>query len=344
MNKNIVLIFICSVGIVHASNTNDITPYKFDNPLHAPAYDIPASSRFTVSRAQVDAPAIVYYFSTPRAQQYPIAILCTGSSNRDAIFSNILLHRYFLQEFTDLGAAVLTVEQWGVDGSNIDSDIFIEHYTRSQRLHDHQAVIEYLKSNPPSGWDGTLILFGVSEGGPLVTSLTTEYSDMMRATINWVGAGDWSWNDELWRFIEVMRKNASWWMKLWDFMPRWIPFAFDLPKTRSEYDAIMNNALENPCVEKEFMGMTYKYHADAMTYPATEYHKIRTPFLVVAGCLDSFIDSCDAFVEKAQTAGAPITYIRVEDMDHYVRRRPEIIQQSFDWLAGQMGDDNMSLR
>jgi acetyl esterase/lipase len=85
-------------------------------------------------------------------------------------------------------------------------------------------------------------------------------------------------------------------------------------------------------VEKEFMGMTYRYHADALTYPSPEYHAIRAPFLVVVGTLDPFIDSCDAFVEKAGTAGAQITYIRVPDMDHYVRTRLDIIEQTFEWL------------
>lgn len=33
---------------------------------------------------------------------------------------------------------------------------------------------------------------------------------------------------------------------------------------------------------------------------------------------------------------APITYLRVEDMDHYVRRRPDIIEQSFEWLKHQL--------
>jgi len=48
--------------------------------------------------------------------------------------------------------------------------------------------------------------------------------------------------------------------------------------------------------------------------------------------LDTIIDSADAFAMKAQAAGVNITYFRVEDMDHYIRRRPDIIEQSFVWL------------
>ncbi len=333
IKKTLSFIFLCSAMVIHASGVNEITPYKFKNPLKEPAYDIPPSSRFTIPRTDLDAADIVYYLSKPPVNNYPIAVLCGGSSHKDAIFSIMLFHRYLLQEFKDLGIAVLTVEQWGVDGNIIDADAFMEHYTRSQRLKDHQSVIEYLKSNPPAGWNGKLIFFGVSEGGPLVTSLTTEYSNITSATINWVGAGDWSWRDELWEFIVMMRKDAPWWIKLWDLMPRWVPFAFDLPKTRSEYDLIMDATLEDPCVEKEFMGMTYRYHADALTYPLPEYDNIRTPFLVVAGVRDSIIQSCDAFIEKARAVSVPITYMRISDMDHYVIKRPVIVQQSFEWLA-----------
>jgi hypothetical protein len=31
-----------------------------------------------------------------------------------------------------------------------------------------------------------------------------------------------------------------------------------------------------------------------------------------------------------------IDYIRVEGMDHYIRKRPDIIDQSFEWLKNQL--------
>ena len=52
-----------------------------------------------------------------------------------------------------------------------------------------------------------LFFLGGSEGGPIVTTLTTEYPDITIATINWSGAGDWSWRDELWAFIEGMKNE-----------------------------------------------------------------------------------------------------------------------------------------
>ena len=205
------------------------------------------------------------------------------------------------------------------DSEIIDEEVFWRYYTRSARLRDHQAVIENLKLNPPAGWNGKIILLGVSEGGPLVTSLTEKYCDRIIATINWSGAGDLPWREELWLFIEDLKKNED-----------CIPY---LPVNRSAYDACMEEVLANPTPDKDFLGMTYLYHADALQYSQPDYEKIQTSFLVVAGVQDSIIDSSDVFVQKAKAAGANITYLRIEDMDHYIRKRSEIIEQSFQWLS-----------
>ena len=88
----------------------------------------------------------------------------------------------------------------------------------------------------------------------------------------------------------------------------------------------------NPTVEKFFLGMTYKYHSDALLFPKNNYLKLNKPFLVVTGVKDSIIESSDAFVKKAKYFGVNITYFRISDMDHYIRLRPDVIKKSFEWL------------
>lgn len=104
-----------------------------------------------------------------------------------------------------------------------------------------------------------------------------------------------------------------------------------LPKSRNDHDQAMMRPLKT--VNLKLAGMTYKYHHDAViVYPKPAYEKIKTPYLVVAGTKDSIIDSSNAFVQKAQKAGAPVTYMRISDMDHYVRKKEDVINDSFDWL------------
>jgi len=327
----IIYLFI-NLMVAYACYAEEITPYKFTDSL--PSYEIPTSSRFIVQSTDVNAAEVIYYFSSPKSDSYPIAILCGGSSTEGDIHSIIHVHRYLLQEFLDLNVGVITVEQRGVDGNVVNAKEFMEHYTRSNRLKDHQMVIESLKRNPPIGWNGKFIFLGVSEGGPLVTSLTTEHADSTIATINWSGAGDWSWREELWAFIQKLlidNPECPHHVQLKD-----CDVCLEHVSSRDHYDTFMDAMILDPTPIRNFLGMTYKYHADAMLYPKINYEKIQTPFLVVAGTEDTIIKSTDAFVEKASNSGANITYLRVEGMDHYVRKRTDIVNQSFEWLQAKL--------
>jgi len=310
---------------------NEITPHKYADKIEK--YDIPESSRFTISCGINRVTDVVYYFSKPKNATYPIVLVCEGSAVKGDLSSVIHFHRYFLQEFQDLGCAVLSIEQIGIDGNNIDEKLFFENYTRTRRYIDHKLVMDYLRNNPPQGWNGTFILFGVSEGGPLVNELTASYPDCVVATVNIAGAGALSWQDEFWGFFQQLRKTGPLLLRLWDaYYPRLLPFSSNIPKTRAEYDALVADIIDNPTAEKYFGGMTYLYLADAFLKTPYDYSLFKTPLLVVTGVVDCYTESSDLFVQKAEDADCPITYFRIEDMDHYVRKRPDVLGKVFEWL------------
>lgn len=322
-------------------HAQEITPHKLTDTERSEGicYTVPQSSRFTIFREDECNSDIIYYFSKPKTDVFPIAVLCGGSSLEDDIVSIIHFHRYFLQEFLDLGVAVLTVEQQGVDGNNVNVAEFMKNYTRSNRLRDHCKVVDYLKSNPPHGWNGKLVFLGVSEGGPIITTLTTKYSDSTIATINWSGAGDFSWQEELWDFIQDMKTKLPWHVILRTKLPSWMPFSLDLycPRSKKEHDKAMQKTIDNPTADLKLAGMTYKYHANALRdYPAIEYEKIKTPYLVVVGENDSIAKSAQVFVKKAQKVDVPITCMCIKAMDHYVRKREDAIVDSFNWLKNYL--------
>lgn len=325
MKKAVILRLLIFVGVL----------LLFPLSAKVDQYNIPPAIRFTVQRENNESP-VVYYFSAPESvdKSYPILVLCDGSTSKGDIGSVFFIRNYFIEKVELLQVGYLTVEKWGVDGNQINEEEFWNHYTRSQRLKDHMKVIRHLEEHPPAGWNGELIFVGVSEGGPLVTGLSIMCPNTA-ATINWSGAGDWNWADELWQFFDHWKKN-SFWMRLYDAIPRWMPFSSDIPSTRLEFDALVQEIIANPAPDLRMGGMTYLYHADAFQTPPIDYSKIKTPFLVVAGAEDSIIDSCDQFVQKGMDAGAPITYFRVDGMDHYIRKRPDIIDKSFEWLKLQL--------
>jgi len=108
------------------------------------------------------------------------------------------------------------------------------------------------------------------------------------------------------------------------------------PETREEFDALVDTIKAHPTADQRMCGMTYLYLADAFQWSFVDYGKIQAPFLVVTGTEDSIIASSDLFVQKARDAGAPITYFRIDGMDHYVRKRPDVIDRSFEWLEQQL--------
>ncbi len=295
-------------------------------------YDIPSSIRFSLNR-EASASPLVYYFSSPELldNSYPILVLCDGSESKEDLRSVFFIRDYFAERMRSLNVGYLTVEKWGIDGNTVDEAEFWSHYTCSQRLSDHLQVIRHFEEHPPRGWNGQWIFVGVSEGGPLVTDLSILCSNTL-ATINWVGAVEESWADQFWHFFEYGKKKLS-----WDCPP-------DLPTTRREFDLLAQQIIAHPTPDLWLGGMTYLYHADALQKPPIDYSKIRAPFLAVVGTEDSLLDSCDAFVEKALAAGAPITYFRVDGMDHYIRKKPEIIDRSFEWLKKQYYEEHLPPR
>ncbi len=303
--------------------------------VDAAEYDIPPSIRFTLERRESSSP-IVYYFSPPDAydKTYPIFLICDGSERKGSERSIFFVRDCFAERVRSLDVGYLAIEKGGIDGNKIDKSEFWNRYTRSQRLKDHLQVIRHFEEHPPAGWNGQFIFAGVSEGGPLVTDLSIICPNTI-ATINWSGAGDWSWADEFWQFFEDRKKN-SFWIRLYDAIPKWLPFSSDIPSSRQKYDDLIQQIIEHPTPDLWMGGMTYLYHADAFQKPPINYNKIQTPFLVVEGTVDSTIDSCDQFVKKAQNAGAPITYLRIDGMDHYIRKRPDIIDLSFEWLKERL--------
>jgi len=312
-----------------------ITPFKYTSAPET--YQPPASSVFQLSRAERGAPPITYYISKPERESFPIIVLCGGSSTKEGVKSVIHLHRYFLEESLALGAALMTVEQRGVSWGAIDSDEWFAHYTRSNRLADHQNVLDHLCERPVAGWDGRLIFLGISEGGALVNSLTDLYENRTLATINWSGAGDFGWEDELWTFSRALLKSNP-------LCPHGTLLSkcvacgetVALLSSKERYLEQLKLMKNSPITLQSFLGMSYLYHADALSYPAPNYSKFTAPYLVVSGVKDPLIGSYDCFVKKAKEAGVPVTYFRIEDMDHYVRKRPDVIKRSFDWLRDVM--------
>ena len=100
--------------------------------------------------------------------------------------------------------------------------------------------------------------------------------------------------------------------------------------------ARMKKILADPSPNKWFFNMTNLYMADALKYPRPDYRNINGRFLLVTGTKDTLVGSSDDFYKKAELNNVKVTYWRIESMDHYIRKRPDLIQNSFNWLQQQL--------
>lgn len=283
---------------------------------------------YSITRTDVSGPNINYYLSRPDTNSYPIVVLVGGSTDRDDLASIAEFHRYFWNDISQTHLGVISVEPWGINGDKISPDEFMAHYTRSQILHDYQQVIDYTQKHPPIGWNGKLALLGVSEGGSIVIRLNENKSNNILATVIWSGASDWSWQDEIWVDMQPICKS--------------MPTLKDCKyiTTRSKYDLKMDEMLKNPTASKYFFNMTYMYMADALKFNTPDYKNIHGSLLIVSGTKDTLIQSSDDFYRKAKANGVDVTYWRIEGMDHYIRKRPDLITNSFIWLKNTIQSSN----
>lgn len=183
-----------------------ITPYKLfdeydrDKNFKRVEYKVPIDSKFKILREKfykndIDKLTLKkeveldYYVSIPnKKSNYPIVVLCTGGQDIIDLklsWSVIDLHRHYLREIMDLGCGLLTVERLGVIDVSYEETMVLDHYTISQRIFDHEAVINNLYKDPPKGWNGKLIFWGISEGGLVVQKLSEKYQDNVLLVIVW---------------------------------------------------------------------------------------------------------------------------------------------------------------
>lgn len=318
------------IGLL-GSMFGEITPFKYDEIK--PEYEVPEDSRFVVKRSfKRD---VVYYLSKPEKASYPIAVLIDGSSSIGSVSSVIHFHRYFLQECLDLGMGALSVESLGVDGQKIDEKKWRYHYKRSGRVLWNKKAIEALKKNPPAGWNGKLVFIAVSEGGAIANELAAKYKNETLAVVNLCGASGKRWIEHVWNFVQKLDREDV--LCSHKFIIRDCNRCKDI-LNRGWLNFIMGSIRWENSPYENFLGMSGVYHADAMGFPLPKYKKLTMPYLAVAGELDHDIECSDLFVEKAKEAGMDITYFRVEGMDHYIRKRPDILEQTFEWLGERVKD------
>jgi pimeloyl-ACP methyl ester carboxylesterase len=190
------------------SSAQKITAFKLfeeydKNPSFSrPVYKVPASSHFQTERKELYLHTlktnfdssnwiekIDYYLSLPANQKnFPIVLIITGSVLPHELansWSIIDLHRHYIEEIESLNCALLTIERLGCNDTSYDQSLYKKHYSVAQRIFDHETVLNELKKNPPKGWNGKIILWGISEGVMVAQQLAKKNPNEISLFIVW---------------------------------------------------------------------------------------------------------------------------------------------------------------
>lgn len=301
---------------------NEISYVKSDNNFQFTEYSLKSNS---VKDAYLD-----YFISKPEsAGSFPIVILVGGSTDKEHLDSIIGFQKYFKSELNTNHLGTLAVDKIGINNQVVNKDLTMQHYTRTQILNDYQQVISYVKNNPPKGWNGKFAILGVSEGGPIAEKLAEQNKDIQAVAI-WSGAIDSSWRDTLWLDMHKIYNEVC--------VPQNNPISDCLDVAlKDRFESRINYIESNPSYESSFFNMTNMYVADGVNFPRPDYSKLANRnVLVVTGVEDTIINSSDEFDKKAKDNKVKIDYWRVDGMDHMIRKRPDLIANTFVWLRDKL--------
>lgn len=223
--KNVNLkIFFLFCALFFKIGANEIIPYKLfkffdqDKSFKRPTYIVPKNCKHIISRTKFANNSLVnineitnsiyYYLSIPKKENYPIVILIGGSIDLTSLkqsWSIIDIHRFYLQEIMEIDAGLLTVEKLGINDASYNEKLIFDHYTRSQILFDHEALINNLLQNPPPGWNGEIILWGISEGGYIAQKIAEKYQNNVTLLILWAS------------FLDIRNNPNFYWESMQEF-------------------------------------------------------------------------------------------------------------------------------
>ena len=253
----------------------------------------------------------IYYIDFPNNfEKFPIILAIEGSYNdRIGPQSVLRLHKNLAPEILKNNIGLMLLEKRGIDGNDVNINIFHQFNTTSQRLLDHIHFIKEFKKNPPNNWNGDLIILGGSEGGPIAIKLAHKITPNTCIAI--VGCGDLSVKEYIWKEIQKIYASSSIWEKP---IIKWI---YQLPSTRTKYDILCDKIKNNPDTQKKWFGQTFLYWSDCFDQSEDqEFLSLKCPSLIISGEQDIECFSTKRLIKKAKENKQNVTHICIKKMGH----------------------------
>ena len=270
-----------------------------------------------VSIPTIDDRELIYFVDRPLVdQKVPILLSIDGSScigQLRPVFRNSPFKPG--PDSPALYARVL-VEKPGVDPEadypSECTEEFLKYYSMDQRVTDHLRTLQHLRATA-DWWDGTLLVWGWSDGGDIAAQLVAYYPGIDRAVLGAAGGG-YTMAEHFEEFWVCSEERAG------ERRPDC------LENMRRQFQDIF----DNPTWKKTWSGHDNSWKVWATRLNSRLSHVLRdnqTPILIVQGAEDfdsTPADSSRKLVADLEAAGnTAFTYWEVPDMKHGVGSLPK---------------------
>jgi pimeloyl-ACP methyl ester carboxylesterase len=220
------------------------------------------------------------------------------------------------------GFAVLTIEKYGVEQTDAPenpvescSEAYFANHTVSQRVADARTVLAELGTR--GLWDGTLVLFGGSEGGAVVSILSHEEPETDAVVVFSTGTG----------------------LTMAEFFPMVVP-----PPVAGQMNGVFAQARSNPESAEVAGGNSFKWWADILDRRLSDdLLKSSVPVLLVHGENDMSapVEAARATLAAFVAANeeARLTYWELSDRDHHMlapdgqSHMQDVLDRVADWIG-----------
>lgn len=278
-----------------------------------------------VAIARKDSTIIDGYFSPPQdCSLYPIFLLIHGSQH-DTFYP---VFRDIQKRVNQLGMGVLTLEKRGYNKEEVNQELYNRTNCRPQRINDHFLLIEEMRKGCFEGWDGRLIILGVSEGGMVATEIMSELPEA-RVLVLFCCGGGLSPRDEVLLSARKYFENAGMW-------------GYQLEHEVSLLDNYLDTVIENASPEDFFLDFSYKWWSNHLTFPRLleKMLMIDCPILYFHGTADPVIpiESADILSEEFKKVGKTnFVYQRLEGLDHFMTEEQDrLFEEALKWAVEQL--------
>lgn len=276
-----------------------------------------------------DGTMIQGYLDSPNnVESFPVVVFIDGSHNASVMVN----HEKLSDRFIPHNIGLISLEKRGITQKKVTKKEFIVHDCFEERFQDYTLLLKHLEQKKITGYNGSCILLGGSEGGKIAPKLTLGFSSSVKGIVLVGSGGGLSFAEEMkYQSQELIKKGHS---------LKELGFKGKKAKDPMMYEKWYNEMLQSPDSLKMYLQKTWKWWASYLRYDLlSDLLKLELPVYMVHGKEDVIIPVKSADLVKEAFDKAEKTnlhYARYENLGHALTGRDDVYEPMVEWVCDRV--------